>query len=264
MSAKHTLTTSSDRIEWVNQFAEYFIFRDGFKVILRDDLEDIDNIDIKINKFLVKKDKDIDDLEQNEYVPEINLKNNYTGEEYVIKDDEGAQLYLTNGIYKSYRKRLKLGEYDDEGFVSIPAKELIGKTEESYTMFFVKLKNDELSKPLRDLKGFIEKGKELPVDNVSDLITQVRYLMKCGGIKVESVHIECLLRNVIRDADDITQLPDWENNDVRYRITSIHNGIMMSSSVINSLTFERLNQQLREPITYRKTGTCFTDILFLL
>ena len=49
-----------------------------------------------------------------------------------------------------------------------------------------------------------------------------------------------------------------------YVITSIHNSIMHSNSLINSITFERLKQQLSDPSTYRKNGTSPLDNLFVL
>ena len=67
-------------------------------------------------------------------------------------------------------------------------------------LFFVILKNKEITKPLKELKSLIEKGKEIEgVKSISQLIDKLNDLMKSGGIHVDSVHIEILARNIIRD-----------------------------------------------------------------
>ena len=95
-------------------------------------------------------------------------------------------------------------------------------------------------------------------------VYKLNKLMKNGGVYTESIHVEVLCRNLIRDKNDPTKLPDYTKPDVDYIITSIHNSIFYSNSVITSLTFERLQSQISSPITYKKTGTSPMDRLFML
>ena len=168
---------------------------------------------------------------------------------------------MADYLFKDIVSLRKKGKYDSDGFISIEMENIDPEED----LFFVILKNNEITKPLKELKSLIEKGKEIEgVNTISELIDKLNNLMKAGGIYVPSIHIEILARNIIRDKDDILKIPDYSKKNPEYVITSIHNSIMHSNSIINSLTFERIKQQLSDPSTYRKNGTCPLDNLFVL
>ena len=261
MSAKHVLNTSTETLNFSEEFNQFFQIIEGYRISLRDDIENPENFLIKINKNLIGRDRDIDDMKQNEYVKEFVIYDKENETDILITEESEIHIYLADYLFKDIIQLRKRGKYDKEGWISIEMEDLDSEED----LFFVILKNNEITKPLKELKSLIEKGKEIEgVNNISELIDKLNNLMKAGGIHVPSIHIEILARNIIRDKNDILEIPDYSKENPEYVITSIHNSIMHSKSFINSITFERVKQQLSDPTTYRKDGVSPLDNLFVL
>lgn len=261
MSSKHILDTSTESLNFSEEFNQFFQIIEGYRIMLRDDIENMENYQIKINKNLIYKFRDIEELKQNEYIKEFIIYDKENESDIQITELNNIDIYLGDYLFKLVHSKLKSGKYDSDGWIKLEMDTL--NLEED--LFFVILKNNEITKPLKELRSLIEKGKEIEgVNTISELIDKLNYLMKCGGIHVPSIHIEVLARNIIRDKNDILKIPDYSKENPEYIITSIHNSIMHSNSLINSLTFERIKQQLNDPTTYRKDGVSPLDQLFIL
>lgn len=261
MSAKHILNTSTQAINFSEEFNQFFRIVEGYRILLRDDIENIEGFQIRINKNLISKVKDIEELKQNEYISEFYIYDKENENSILIKELNGIDIYLADDLFKIVHDKIKSKKYDKDGWVNVEMSSLNIEND----IFFMVLKNNEITKPLNELRSLIEKGKEIEdAGSISELIDKLNKLMKSGGIHTESIHIEVLARNLIRDKHDILKIPDYTKENPEYIITSIHNSIIHSNSIINSLTFERLRQQLSDPTTYRKDGTCPLDQLFVL
>lgn len=260
MSAKHILDTSTGVFAFNDEFYDYFYIENGFTVCLRDDIEETEHYEILINVNMIKRDREINDLVDNEYISEFDVVNNEENTKVTIKEINGNPIYISNSIIKQVFKKRIDKDYDEEGNIHIPFNSI----ELDEDIFFTKLKNKEITKPLKDLRKCIEKGKEIEdVNSISEFIDKIFNLFKAGGINAESVHTEVLVRNLIRDKNNIIALPNYRIPNVEYTLTSVHNSILSSDSIITSLTFERLAQQFRDPMTYNKHGTSPLDRLFL-
>lgn len=261
MSAKHILSTSTESLNFSEEFNQFFEIVEGYRIMLREDIENPENYLIKINKNLIYRVNEIDDLKENEYIQEFVIYDKENEKDIEISELDKKPIFIGDGLFKFVSLYRREKKYDEEGWISIEMEDL--NPEED--IFFVALKNNEITKPLKEMKSLIEKGKEIEgIETISELIDKLTQLMRSGGIKVPSIHIEILARNLIRDKNDILKTPDYTKENPEYVITSIHNSIIHSNSVINSLTFERLKQQLSDPTTYRKDGVSPLDKLFVL
>lgn len=261
MSAKHILSTSTESLNFSEEFNQFFEIVEGYRIMLREDIENPENYLIKINKNLIYRVNEIDDLKENEYIQEFIIYDKENEKNIEISELDKKPIFIGDGLFKFVSLYRREKKYDEEGWISIEMEDL--NPEED--IFFVALKNNEITKPLKEMKSLIEKGKEIEgIETISELIDKLTQLMRSGGIKVPSIHIEILARNLIRDKNDILKTPDYTKENPEYVITSIHNSIIHSNSVINSLTFERLKQQLSDPTTYRKDGVSPLDKLFVL
>lgn len=261
MSAKHILSTSTESLNFSEEFNQFFEIVEGYRIMLREDIENPENYLIKINKNLIYRVNEIDDLKENEYIQEFIIYDKENEKDIEISELDKKPIFIGDGLFKFVSLYRREKKYDEEGWISIEMEDL--NPEED--IFFVALKNNEITKPLKEMKSLIEKGKEIEgIETISELIDKLTQLMRSGGIKVPSIHIEILARNLIRDKNDILKTPDYTKENPEYVITSIHNSIIHSNSVINSLTFERLKQQLSDPTTYRKDGVSPLDKLFVL
>ena len=261
LSAKHALDTTTQVIELTPEFYDYFRIENGYCLRLRDDLEMPENFLLMINIHEIQMENDVQDLQDNEYIMGFRLYNKEE-ESYIEIDEKNKnKLYIGKQLFKAIVSKRKANDYDDKGWISIPLE----KFDCDEDLLYARLENYELTRPLNETRQLIEKGAEISeVSDISDLINKLNKLMKNGGVYTESIHVEVLCRNLIRDKNDPTKLPDYTKPDVDYIITSIHNSIFYSNSVITSLTFERLQSQISSPITYKKTGTSPMDRLFML
>lgn len=264
MSAKHALDTKSDTISFVNKFYYYFILVDGFRVKLREDIEDVENIKnifLRFNIYQIKKKKNIDDMYGNEYVDSFYVHNKSNDSIIEIYDEADNDLYIGKDILKIIAEKRNKLQYDKEGWIEIPISDIM-KSEND--CFFIQVKSKTIADSLNNMKSLIEKGSEIEeVESISDLITKVHTFLKNGGVRAESVHTEILVRNMVRDRNDIIHVPDYSKEKIDYVITSINRGIQRSDSVITGLTFEKIKEQFKNPITYKKRGRSPMDVLYI-
>ena len=260
MSVKHILDTTTKMFGFNYEFYDYFIIENSSIVRLRDDLEVPENFILRINVNEIQRVEQIDDLLNNEYIKGFEIYD--IDEEKTIRIDEinDNKVFISDFLLNQIFKKRSSKEYDENGWMEfnladIPADE---------DVFFTQLKNKEVTASLKEAKRMIERGKEIEgVSSISELITKIYNLFKSGNVNVESVHMEVLMRNLIRDKHNIIKLPNYLDDNIEYSLTSIHNSILMSNSIITSLTFERLAQQFRDPLTFNKNGTSPLDRLFI-
>lgn len=260
MSAKHVLDTKTDHVQFNTEFEDFFNLEAGYRIVLRSDIEDVDTYELWLNINCVYRDKEIDDKEHNEYVEDFIIYDKERKEKIVMADEDNCEVYLANQLFHKFIKKRKDRDYTPKGYIKFNLSEFASEKD----MFFLRLKNSELTKPLKELKLLIEKGGDIGIPTVSELIDKFKSLTEAGGIKTETIHVEILCRNLIRDRNNKIKLPDWSDDNPDYMITSMHNSIFWSSSVINSLTFEKIKIQLKDPLTYKKRGTSFIDPCFIL
>ena len=261
LSAKHALDTTTNIINLTADFYDYFKLNNGYCVRVRDDLEMPENYVLKINRHSIILDQDIQDLQDNEYITEFVIHNKEEETEIHIEETRRNNLYIAPYLFKIIVEKRKNKDYDSEGWISIPLEKLDCDED----ILYAKLQNYELTRPLNEIKSLIEKGKEVSgVNTPSELINKMNELLRNGGVFTNSVHIEVIARNLVRDKNNPTQLPDYTKKNPEFIITSIHNSILNSNSVVTSLTFERIQNQLSNPITYKKNGTSPLDRLCIL
>lgn len=257
MSTKHILDTQTNHIEFNDEFEELFVLEDGFRISLRTDIDELESYELWLNVNCVFKDND---NKHNEYVEDFIIYDKEKKQKITMADKYECEIYLCNQVHDIFNRKMEEKDYGQNGYVRINLSEL----DVNKDIFFLRLKNKEVIKPLRELKLLIEKGGDIGITTVSELIDKIKSLMEFGGIKTETIHIEILCRNLIRNKYNKIELPDWSKDDPEYMITSMHNSIFWSSSITNSLTFEKIKIQLKDPLTYRKRGTSFLDPCFIL
>lgn len=260
MSAKHVLDTTTQNLSFPEEFYDYFTVDQGFLIKVRYDIEMIENFILKINVMDIHRYNDIQDLADNEYICSFKLHNIEDNTDTEFSDSEQKFLNLSDQLLSIVSAKRKKADYDEDGWISIPLTDI----DPDEDLMYVKLKNAEITRNIKSIKSMIEKGKEIEgVETISELLTKLNNMFKSGGVICEGVHVEVLARNLIRDRDNITQVPDYSKENPNYVLTSVHNSILNSSSVVTSLTFERLHQQLGNPLTYEKRGTSALDRLFI-
>lgn len=261
LSARHALDTTSARIDMIDD-NRFLINRNGWLFSLSEliDKSKYELVFIPSDISMVKEENY--DQYDNYFTHHLVFRNKTSREEFKVYEASDCNLYLSHQLFKLLNRR-NFFILKDEEEVTIPLEELSCND----PFVFLKISNKELAAPIKKLTKFIQRGKKplKGVTNYSDFIYTVNSLFRTGGVEMPSVHIEILIRNLIRNKQDDLLIPDWSipQTPDMYRMTSLNDAILCSSSVINSILFEQVKRQFKNPNTYRKTATSMHSLLFV-
>ena len=248
LSAKHLLESKIMELTWCTDFIEYFQI-DYNNIKVQDDL-DTAKMKIRIDPA------DINMLSEaggdlNEYINKFDL---------ILADGRIIPIYTMD---------------DDDMFITVPLNEAIrqsAEAEDGYiilnldkledeSLFVVKINNNELSRLLDTIRNLINKKATVEKhDRHSLLQTMIETLIE-GKMYVMGVHISTILSNLIFDVDDALEKPDWTIPDQEYQIFTL-NKALNHRPITVSLSYEKIDRMLYNPLTYRKHGPSFMDLFF--
>jgi len=246
LSAKHLQTTSSDVIDWPKEMLEYFIIDKG-------------SIYIDTEKEKSGANIIIDD----EYI-ETDDENNLTISKFVIKGRLGHEIEIEPPMKLVFSNTISdliqtNPVRDSNNKIVLGVKSLCAINDAVFTF---NLENNELSTSLQAIIDLIESSDHLGVTNIDDMTNKFIELLNEGDIGLNAVHAELILRELCRDADDLTKKPERYDDDEGYVILKVSDGIFNSPSSAVSLSFEHLKKQIQSPELYFKDGKSILDDLY--
>ena len=257
LSSKHLLTTTSETIEFNENFDMFFNLVAN-EVTLNSD-NDINYEDYSL--LIIKKNivtlNELDEGEINEFLTLFNVKNNKTGEIYDIHEKELKELYIAPELRELMKGKLN-SEFYEINFMDIP---------DDSRLFLLQIENAELTRPLYSIMGLLdtkERRKELGVETIHDLAQVMLDLLIESKIDVMSVHAEVLLSPLVRSMTDILKKPNFKKYDAMedVQLLTVSAALEKHPSVLIGLSFQFLSRQLLNPLTFRKTGESFLDPFF--
>lgn len=252
LSAKHLLATKSVEIKMNPSFNKFFTL-EGNSIILGDIRGDTD-YSILIKDIDMHLDNEYDDIDFNQSIDCFYVKNNKTNKLYKIREINNIPMYLSE-----YMSFLLEENYNSEDEVYCIPFDDIGMEE---TLFYLQVENFELVKTLNDIMDLVDKQNKFDIDNYHDLLNKFIELMIDGELRSQSVHAECILRNILRDDNDILMAPDFTKDNVGYQKTYISKALLYNPSALISLSYQELSDQFRRASTYRKSGKSYLDLLY--
>jgi hypothetical protein len=241
LSAKHLLTTNTDKVNWGEKFSDYFAV--NMDSIYFADQEVSINIDMSDIHF--------DEEEEENYVTKFVI---YSDGSKVGHYESPESLYISQTLLtKAKSKYFNI----ETGMLTISAKNL----PEGETIFTFIVRNNELSKSLNEMIELIENSNHLDETTYHGLINRFNDLIIHNGMNIDSVHLEMISSNLIRDPKTKTRLDFSKAELDEYEIVRISN-VVMDSPLSVSLAFERLDQQFVNLDTYTKDGSSLMDYLY--
>ena len=260
LSAKHLLETNIDKITWTPKFDELFEI-EGNLVQLNPELDPKNfRMIIDPNSIELENDED-DDLSSigdesmsifNEYICEFDV---FDGIEiHHITSDKGTKLYISNELNTIIRRK---GEPID-GKIHIDFTELKGGA-----LFVIPIENNELSKTLDHLTDLLNKNGTIANYNIHNLMQALLETVIEGGLNIASTHLEVILSNQIRDADNVLERAKWNYLNPSYEILTLNRALMTNPSITISLSYQKVSKILYNPLTYKKHGSSFMDLFFM-
>lgn len=245
LSAKHLLSTKSDKIDWGEQFLEAFIinlnticFRDG--------------IDSTI-QFLAPGPDDYDDDVEMYGINELDIFLN--GSRKPIHYVSPETLYVNDAF-------LGHGTEGDDGAKKTIRVSSSDMDEDGYDFVFKYVaRNNELTKSLQNVEDLIESSDHLGVRTYDELVNKFDDLLIENDLPVKSVHAEMIASVIVRD-QKTGKRPDFSKAKIApYDICRVSKAVM-TAPISRSLAFERLTDQLSNLATYEKDGTSIMDWLY--
>ena len=237
LSSKHLLKTDSVVIDWPPIIKNQFII-DRSSIIA-----EANTSQIIINK------EDITDQENTKTVTRFVYQKRTGREQYIVESP--IELALSANFINSAIDDKENNEY----VLKIPASQT-----EGIEIFTFSVENNELSSALVSIFSLIEQEEN---DDLDEMFNDFMSRVDSTGIDTPSVNIEMILRALIRNPLDITNAPDYSNDNLPAEvILKLLPAIINTPSITNSLAFERIKSQLMQPTTYEKTNEGVFDILF--
>lgn len=261
LSARHVLTTSSSYIELVDEH-HFLTSPNGWLYSLSPNVEwKKYELVISPTDVLMESEENYD-RSDNYLVRKLVIRSKENDEISEIYDVQDSAMYLGKQLY-DYLKENKFFNMDETEVMRVPLK----KMDLGQPFVFMRIKNDELTKPIKELSSFIQKGKKQfdDVRDYDDFIKKLNNLYRLSSINIPSVHIEMILRNLIRDKKNPLQIPDWTKvqDPKDYVMVSLNDSVLLANSVMLGLMFEKIKKQIRTPQTYQKNGSSIWSMLFV-
>ena len=274
LSAKHLLETIIKALNWYPGFDKFLmvnmniiqlntaveIQKDTFLIINPDDVNSVNSDDYEQADY-ASGEAGGDD-EYNDYI--ISCYINSPDGNVKIGTKDGDRLYLSTEL-KSLMNDKSVGNMvtNKDGLIYIDLFKLNSYTDEDFGLFVVDLNNNELSKTLNDIENILNLKEVVSAQTKDSMLQNMIDLVIEGNLHIMSVHLEMLIMNQIRDADDIMEMPDWSIPDAKYQILRLETAIMNSPSITVTLLFQNLSKVLYWPQTFKKHKPSRLDLFFM-
>lgn len=250
LSSKHYQGTDSSIITFPKEFDDIFELN-STEISLSDNPTNDDELFIVLDEVLTEQNDDKDYY----YTKSFRMVDVKGKTVYTIAEDNGSNIYLSDKLAKYYR-RLK------NPLAPIP---LDAVTDDNDSVVFqVEIKNKELTEPIKMIERILNKES-----TSSHSLSEICQILAEGfidiGIQINLVHIETIIKGLIRKRSNILEYPDWSRNgdpeDVC--VVPVNNGLKNNPSALVSLSYGYLRQQLISPELYEKNAPSHLDALFV-
>jgi hypothetical protein len=209
LSSKHLLQINPEKIELPKGLEEYFyvdktnlIAKKSFKV-------NVQNIQLS----------DEDELYSNKII----ITDGEHQLEFEFEEGKEVFLDLIDNRINTYQADNIIDVYEDND------------------IFRINIENTELITPLKKIIKLLESEALLNEFTYPELLVEFLGLLERSNIRSSSVTIELILRELIRDADNIQERPKDFKNPEGIKFLKLTNALVHHPSAAISLAFERMN-----------------------
>jgi hypothetical protein len=250
LSSKHYQGTESSIISFGDEFDDMFELN-STEISLSDNPKNESELFLLLDEVLIEKNDDKDFY----YTKSFKMVDRKGQVVYTISEDHESNLYLSDRLARYYQKMRNPR-------LPIPLDAIID--DDSTTIFQVEIKNKELTEPLKMIEKILNK-ENTSTHSLSEICQKLAESFIDIGIQINFVHIETIIKGLIRKKSNVLEYPDWSRNgdpeDVC--IVPVNNGLKNNPSALVSLSYGYLRQQLISPELYEKDAPSHLDALFV-
>lgn len=260
LSAKHLLTTISEKIAFNGDLHKFFSCVAGEIYPLINDNPFVDNINdyaIYINPDDIDKVDEMDDdslfntMISNGKLYIRNIKNPDV-EDILIETVGNKEIYITEEateLLKNNKGIIPFSEIDDDT-----------------KLFEIVIMNNELTKPLYALMDLLNKNRHDTVAETIDSIAQkLLDLLVESDIKANVVASELIINRLIRSVKNPYERPDFTQETLEpYDIYTVNHCLERNKSPLIGIVFQNVKRQLISDNLYTdRTAPSYVDHLFM-
>lgn len=273
LSAKHALKTNTDRIEFDDDFYQFFELGNGQIMLGSDMIEqstdessDFYHYHLEFYPHSMGKHQDGESRHLDRSFAEIVIYDDRDESRINIAEKNGALLYLSpefNDDHFLPAMRYKDAK-DAKDIVRIPFSDLCDTGEVvTKTLFEFNYKNNELASPLLTLEHIMFNMETInSFGSYDECLDTIIPLFIKGGIHVPDYQTELLVSQLVHGLDG--KPVDWNDPNPVYQFLSISKSIALNPSALTSVLYRDATQQIAgNNNTYGKTGTSSYDYFIL-
>ena len=256
LSAKHLLSTKSEKIEFNPEFDMFFSLVCGEIVPILSQNTTVDNIDdwsIYVDPDSISRNDEFDD--DSAFNTSISsglfyVKNSKTGEVIPMSTTGNKELFINDVMLEALR--------NSKGN-NVKFKDL----EEDEPLFIINIINNELTKPLYNIMDVLNKRHDETYELDSIIQKMVSLLCK-SNIDAMSNSAEVIINRIIRRPDDIYERPDFSGKVYpEYTFLTASQALLNNKSPLIGLSFQNLGKQIMDNDLFtKKRGTSYLDAFY--
>lgn len=250
LSSKHLQMTHSDPIVMSDEFQEYFELYSN-DITMKSNIDSDEELFIQIPEILKEETEDTVDY----YCTSFNLMDFNGKTLYPVCEKSGAKLYLSDQLAS-----MVLKQRDPSRPISLDAFD-----DDSAVLFNVEVKSQELTKPIKNINRLLNTNDRMGCETIDEVLQTMAEQQLEAGIDYNFVHMEMLVRSLIRKRSNVYEEPDFgPNGDLNdYIILRLNDALFKNPSPVISLSYGYLKKQLLSPEFYEKHKTSHLDPLFV-
>jgi hypothetical protein len=240
LSAKHLLSTNTDKTDWGEAFSDAF-------TVNMDSVYFADDIQSEI-QFEYPTEDAYDEDQEAYLISEFDIKD---ADKKITHYKAPVPLYINSALLPSKKP--------DDGEPVKVTSQMTGTG--SYVFKFTP-HNNMLSKSLQNILDIVESKDHLGITNYNDLVnTFANLLIENGMGSINSVHAEMVASALIVDEKTGKEV-DWTKDTIDPYVINRVSKSVLDSPISVSLAFERLSDQLSDISTYEKDDESIMDCFF--
>lgn len=251
LSAKHLLESAVKTMKWCPDFYNYFNVE--CNIITTIEEFDYKKFKLIIDSEAIDVEDELDSFEYNMFIKEfsIQLPN---GSICKIHTENFDDIYIAKELSDIIAKKKMV---DDKYVINMDTLDGVG-------LFIVKISNVELSQALDDVISCIDRQAVINQLKTKDAILQkLIHDVNKSGLDTESIHLEVLLSNQCRNANNILENPQWEYENEDYQMLALKDALTNHPSITISLEYNKLVKALFNPLSFKKTKPSVADLYYM-
>jgi hypothetical protein len=128
----------------------------------------------------------------------------------------------------------------------------------------VDISNNELATTLNKLQKIINNTKETSSHTKDTILQKFMETIIDSKLYINATHCAVILANQFRSADDILEMPQWENKDEPYRILPLNAALKYNQSITKTLSYSYIDKMLTVPLSFKKHKPSEMDLFFMV